>query len=149
MVPLVRAWRWVRSKWPGCVLKTAYNSLPKAEMPDQDFIKGKADIFSFVMEVLDGIRKNGHRVTCGEIVDRIERYIAAPLLERPSADYYAGVADAMTHFRGYFVPREDVINSDAVKYIYNAVEERWEELYRQLESSGPKMTLAEMWASER
>ena len=116
-------------------------------MPDQDFIKGKADIFSFVIEVLDGIRKNGQRVTCGEIVDRIERFYKSGTA--PSPQYQAGAEDAVRHFRGYFIPREDVIDSDVVKYIYNAVEERWEELYRQLEASGPKMTLAELWASER
>jgi hypothetical protein len=107
-------------------------------MPSQDFIKGKADIFSFVMGVLDGIRKNGQRATCGEIMDRIESYVNTPLRDpyRASADYHAGVTDAVRHFREYFVPREDVIDSDSVKYIYNAVEEYWEELFRQLYPSG-------------
>lgn len=118
-------------------------------MPSQAFIKGKADIFSFVMDVLDGVRKNMHTVTCGEIMERIERYVATPLRVPASADYHAGVADAMTHFRGYFVPREDVINSDAIKYVYNAVEERWEELFRQLDAVGPKITLGELRAAEK
>lgn len=117
-------------------------------MPSQGFIKGKADIFSFVMDVLDGIRKNMQPVTCAEIMERIERYVATPLRVPASAEYHAGVADAVTHFRGYFVPREDVINTDAVKYVYNAVEERWEELFRQLDTVGPKMTLGELWAAE-
>jgi hypothetical protein len=137
--------------------------LHKTEMPSQDFIKGKADIFSFVMDVLDGVRKNMQPVTCAEIMGRIERYAATPLRASASADYHAGVADAITHFRGYFgklqadlelsltsrnagsfISREDVIDTDAIKYVYNAVEERWEELFRQLDSLGPIMTLGEM-----
>ena len=119
-------------------------------MPSQDFIKGKADIFSFVLEVLEGIGKHGPALTCGEIVDRIERFAATPLRDPAgvSADYNAGVRDGVRHFREYFVPREDRIDSDAIKYIYNAVEERWEDLFRQLEPTGPKMTLGELWATE-
>jgi len=115
-------------------------------MPSQDFIKGKADIFSFVMEVLDGIRKSGQRLTCAEIVTRIEHLVNTPLRDphKASNDYHAGVMNALQHFKRYFVPRDDIIDVDSVKYIYNAVEERWEELYRQLEANGPKMTLAEM-----
>ena len=162
-------WRLARSERPnGCVLKTVCESTHKTGMNRTDFIKGKAetisdadryilsrlagkaDIFSFVMDVMEGIHKNGQRVTCGEIVDRIERYVNTPLRDPASAEYHAGVSDAVAHFRGYFVPREDVIDSDAARYVYKAVEERWEELYRQLDAAGavgPKMTLGELWAT--
>lgn len=118
-------------------------------MPSQDFIKGKADIFSFVMEILDGIRKNGQRVTCGDIVTRIEHLVNTPLRDphKASIDYHAGVMDALQHFRGYFVPREDMIDSDSVKYIKGAVEERFEALWRQLNVADSNMTLAELWAA--
>jgi hypothetical protein len=116
-------------------------------MPSQDYIKGKADIFSFVLEILSGVRVP---LTCGEIVDRVERYVNTPIRNPASvtADYHAGVMEAMTHFRGYFVPQENIINPDAVKHIYNAVEERFEELWRLLDTDGPKMTLGELCTAE-
>lgn len=106
-------------------------------MPSQDYIKGKADIFSFVLEVLSGVRVP---LTCVEIVDRVERYVNTPIRNPSSvtADYHAGVMEAMTHFRGYFVPREDVIDSEKARHIYNAVEERFEELWRLLDAANPK-----------
>jgi hypothetical protein len=113
-----------------------------------DRIKGKADVFSFVMDVLEGMRKNHQERTCGEIVDMIERYVNTPLRTPASAEYHAGVAEGVQHFRGYFVPREDTINGDALRYVYKAVEERWEELFRQLPPTGPKMTLGERWADD-
>jgi hypothetical protein len=103
-------------------------------MPSQDYIKGKADIFYFVLEVLNGVRRNGRAITCGEIVDRIEHYVSVPLRDSStaSAEYNAGVGEALAHFRGYYVPREDIIDSEKARHIYNAVEERFEQLWRQL-----------------
>ena len=110
-------------------------------MPSQDYIKGKADIFSFVLEILNGIRKNKQLLSCGEIVDRIEHYVNIPLRDKASTDYNAGVREAMSHFRRYFLPRENIILSDAIRHIYNAVEEQFEMLLRLLDDTGPKMTL--------
>jgi hypothetical protein len=101
-----------------------------ADTKRYDRIKGKTDIFSFVLEVLDGIRRNGRAVTCGEIVDRIERFVT--VRSPANADYNAGVAEGVQHFREYYVPREDVIDSEKARHIYNAVEERFEQLWRQL-----------------
>jgi hypothetical protein len=58
-------------------------------MPSQDYIKGKADIFSFVLEILSGVRVP---LTCGEIVDRVERYVNTPIRNPASvtADYHGG-----------------------------------------------------------
>jgi hypothetical protein len=100
--------------------------------PKIDYIKGQADIFSFVLDVLEGMRKNCQERTCGEIVDIIERYVNTPLRVPASAAYHAGVAAAVQHFRGYFIPREDKINCDGVRYIHNAVEERWETYIRDI-----------------
>jgi hypothetical protein len=115
-----------------------------------DRIKGKIEVFSFVLDVLDGMRKNRHARSCGEIVDMIERYVNTKLHVVASGEFHAGVTEGVQHFRTYFVPREDVINDDSVRYVYNGIEEKYEELLRLLEPTGPKMTLAEQWeANER
>lgn len=132
-----------------------------------DRIKGKADVFSFVLDVLEGMRKNQQERSCGEIVDMIERYVNTPLRAPTSNAYHAGVAEGVQYFREYFgkvhadmdlgltsstagtfTPREDKITDDALRYVYNAVEEHWEELFRQLPATGPKMTLGERWAAD-
>lgn len=115
-----------------------------------DRIKGKIEVFSFVLDVLEGMRKNRQARSCGEIVDILIRYVNTKLHAVTSGEFNAGVTDGVQHFRAYFVPREDVINDDSVRYVYNAVEEKYEELLRVLEPAEPKMTLAELWvANER
>lgn len=110
-----------------------------------DRIKGKADVFSFVLDALEGMRKNRQERTGGEIMDMIERYVNTPVRVPASNAYHAGVAEGVQHFCSYFVQREENITSDALHHIHNAVEEQWEELFRQLPSAGSTMTLAEMW----
>ncbi len=110
-----------------------------------DRIKGKIEVFSFVLEILDGMRKNRHARSCGEIVDMIERYVNTHLHIVASGAYHEGVTEGVQHFRTYFVPCEDVINDDSVRYVYNGVEEKYEELLRLLEPAKPKKTLAELW----
>lgn len=104
--------------------------------PHDDYIKGKADIFSFVLDVLE---TKIH--TYGEIMDRVQCYVNTPPRNPASISngYLTGVRDAVDHFRRYFVPREDSISSDTIQRIRSAVEEQWRQL------TLPKMTHDEHW----
>jgi hypothetical protein len=103
--------------------------------PPEDYIKGKADVFSFVLDCLNKRGAAGVAFTCGDILTEILTYVNLPYIIQPTEHYILGVIDGYDHFTEYFSPYSDVIEMDKIKYIIDGVEADLEQLIHAMRST--------------
>jgi hypothetical protein len=102
-----------------------------------DYIKGKADIFSYAIEVLDNCMENRKELSSGEFLTMIDTYADTPLKKEGVGQYYfVGSDDAINFIYDYFNGRDYGLLEYTIKDTYNMIEEEFDYVLQELKKRG-------------
>ncbi len=101
-----------------------------------DYIKGKADIFSYAIEVLDNFMENRKELTSGEFLTMIDTYADTPLKKDIGEYDFVGTEDAIDFLYDYFNGCDYGLVEYTIKDTYNMIEEEFEYALQELKKRG-------------
>lgn len=97
-----------------------------------EYIKGRADIFSYAIEVLDNCMENKKEISSKEFMYNIENFANTPLKEGYNKEYTTGSNSAIELIYDYFNGRDYGLVEYTIKDTYNMIEEEFEYTLQEL-----------------
>ncbi len=101
-----------------------------------DYIRGKADIFSYAIEFLEKCMEEKRETTSKGFIHNVKKYADKPLKNPISQYYYIGNEDAVTFIYDYFDGSDYGLTEFTIKQVYNVIEEEFDYLLQELRKRG-------------
>lgn len=101
-----------------------------------DYIRGKADIFSYAIEFLEKCMEEKRETSSKEFIRDVKGYANTSLTVPMNQYYHIGNEDAVTFIYDYFDGSDYGLTEFTIKQVYNVIEEEFDYLLQELRKRG-------------